>query len=350
MWKDTMLNQFHDVLPGTSIQAANEDVREIYARRITQGTELLRDVLARLCGEGSHLTVLDPLRLRRLQVMEMPHSVSVPDGSSARTGERRLGFIKTDQYGVGQVIPIPDGIVAPRAYREGDSFVLENTQYRLRISNGRIASLIDLRLRRELIAAGPGTETGGLMLYEDLPLAYDAWDAEIYHLDCCRELEFGDVEVINGSLRSSLRATAKFGSSTVHMMVCFAVDVTDTQFSLDAVGAGVRSPWIRVDVDAQWAEKHKFLKCGYRRSVHTSDIVVALPLHCPCATYGTQFGLVDRPTHRNTTLDQAKFEVCAHMLADLSEAGYGVAIASTFKYGYAVEGNTMRWVGKTILR
>lgn len=262
MWKDTMLNQFHDVLPGTSIQAANEDVREIYAQRITQGTELLRDILARLCGEGAHLTVMDPLRLRRLQVMEMPQSVSVPDGVSVRTGERRLGFIRTDQYGVGQVIPVPAGMIAPRAYREGDSFVLENTQYRLRISNGRIASLIDLRLHRELMAAGPGTGTGGLMLYEDLPLAYDAWDAEIYHLDCCRELEFGDVEVINGPLRSSLRATTKFGSSTVHMTVGFYVYMADTQFSLDAVGAGVQSPWIRVDVDAEWAEKHKFLKCG----------------------------------------------------------------------------------------
>lgn len=58
--------------------------------------------------------------------------------------------------------------------------------------------------------------------------------------------------------------------------------------------------------------------------------------------YGCQYGLIDRPTHRNTTQEQAKFEVCAHVLADLSEAGYGVTIASEFKYGYAVEGNVMR--------
>ena len=71
---------------------------------------------------------------------------------------------------------------------------------------------------------------------------------------------------------------------------------------------------------------------------------VALPIdvHFPSATYGTQFGLIERPTHRNTRLEQAKFEVCAHMLADLSEVGYGVAIASDYKYGYAVENNTMR--------
>lgn len=67
-------------------------------------------------------------------------------------------------------------------------------------------------------------------------------------------------------------------------------------------------------------------------------------MHSAYATYGTQFGVVERPTHRNTTIDQAKFEVCAHGFADLSEAGYGVAIACRDKYGYAVEGNTMRYV------
>lgn len=72
--------------------------------------------------------------------------------------------------------------------------------------------------------------------------------------------------------------------------------------------------------------------------------LVALPLdiHSSYATYGTQFGLIERPTHRNTTIDSAKFEVCAHMFGDLSEAGYGVSIVSDHKYGYAVEGNVMR--------
>ena len=71
---------------------------------------------------------------------------------------------------------------------------------------------------------------------------------------------------------------------------------------------------------------------------------VALPvdISSPSATYGTQYGLVERPTHRNTTQDQAKFEVFGHGCADLSENGYGVTMTSAYKYGYAVEGNTMR--------
>lgn len=67
-----------------------------------------------------------------------------------------------------------------------------------------------------------------------------------------------------------------------------------------------------------------------------------MDVHAVDATYATQFGTVKRPTHRNTTHDQAKFEVCAHGFGDVSEAHYGVAIAARLKYGYAVEGNTMR--------
>lgn len=75
-----------------------------------------------------------------------------------------------------------------------------------------------------------------------------------------------------------------------------------------------------------------------------ADPRVALPvdISSSVATYGTQYGLIDRPTHRNTTQEQAKFEVFGHGFADLSESGYGMTLASPYKYGYSVEENTMR--------
>lgn len=84
-----------------------------------------------------------------------------------------------------------------------------------------------------------------------------------------------------------------------------------------------------------------------RRSDLTSfllPLAVELPvdIHAMDATYETQFGVVTRPTHRNTSWDQAKFEVCAHRFADLSEFGYGVAVVNDCKYGYGIEGQTIR--------
>ena len=82
-----------------------------------------------------------------------------------------------------------------------------------------MTSLIDLALNRELILAGPGAETGGLMLYEDYPLAYDAWDVEIYHLQSYQTILFDQIELVEAPLRASLVATARFGKSTVKLTV-----------------------------------------------------------------------------------------------------------------------------------
>jgi alpha-mannosidase len=99
---------------------------------------------------------------------------------------------------------------------------LENDIFCLRITDGRITSLVDKRLDRELILAGPGAPDGGLIIYEDYPLRYDAWDAEIYHLDTYTLLSFDEVTVENTPLRSSLVATARFGKSVAKLTVRLA--------------------------------------------------------------------------------------------------------------------------------
>ena len=76
----------------------------------------------------------------------------------------------------------------------------------------------------------------------------------------------------------------------------------------------------------------------------TLPVVLPSSIQWPHATYGTQFGTIERPTHRNTPQDQAMFEVCGHVFADLSEPAYGVSLMCANKYGYGIEGNTMRYV------
>lgn len=106
------------------------------------------------------------------------------------------------------------------------------------------------------------------------------------------------------------------------------------EISVDAIKGSLKSnarSLIRFDTKADWHEKHRFLK-----------FELPMDIHNDMATYDTQFGTLQRPTHRNTSWDAAKFEVCGHKFADLSEYGYGVAIINDCKYGYATEGNVMR--------
>ncbi|WOO86295.1 Alpha-mannosidase [Vanrija pseudolonga] len=335
IWKDVLLNQFHDVLPGTSIAMANEDAMEIYARREAEVRALLDAALGALvpqsaamngvapASSAADILVLDPTRLARTEVVHLSAGVvdllDVP--SQVLSDGSALAFARTADTGVGGLVAVDSIPPAATAHGSG-AYTLSNADFSLTITNGRIASLRDVQLDRELILPSARASSGGLMLYEDLPPAYDAWDVEIYHLDAATELVLNHVEVIeSGPLRASLKATASVGKSVVALT-----------FSLDATlpGASSRST-IRVDVDADWRERHKFLK-----------FALPVDIHAPNATYGNQFGLVERPTHRNTSDAQAKFEVCGHMFADLSEPGYGVTFAADWKYGYAVEGSVMR--------
>jgi len=162
------------------------------------------------------------------------------------------------------------------------------------------------------------------VIFEDRPNYWDAWDVEIHHLETARPLDFTNIRVVaQGPLRASVRAEIRYGNSTI----CVTI-------SLDAIAASLRPnsrPMFTFYADIDWHERHEFLK-----------FELPLNIHSPTATYETQFGHIQRPTHKNTTWDAAKFEVCGHKYADLSEFGYGVAILSESKYGFACQGNILR--------
>ncbi|KAG2746362.1 glycoside hydrolase family 38 protein [Suillus brevipes Sb2] len=116
---------------------------------------------------------------------------------------------------------------------------------------------------------------------------------------------------------SLVRNSANAGASTYSLGVATIKGNSRSFFNFDAV--------------VDWHERHKFLK-----------FELPLNINNTYATYESQFGFVQRPTHKNTTLDAAKFEVCGHKFADLSECGYGVAFLSESKCGFACEGNVLR--------
>ncbi|KIM65521.1 glycoside hydrolase family 38 protein [Scleroderma citrinum Foug A] len=271
----------------------------------------------------------------RQDVIEFPlPGVGSPLSSSAAQtsldGKFGYAFIDCQEHGlIGQPAGIPsnygpvsadshDSIVQTNG---SDHFVLQNSTIQLTISHGRITSLYDLVLRRELIQQG---DTGGLVIFDDKPNYWDAWDVEIHHLETRKPLEFTSIRVIaQGPLRASVETEVKYGKSTITATV-----------SLDAVNATLKHdsrPFIRFDAVVDWHERHKILK-----------FELPLDINNTFATYECQFGFVQRSTYKNTTLDGAKFEVCGHKYADFSEYGYGVAILSESKYGFACQGNVLR--------
>ena len=212
MWQDTLLNQFHDVLPGTTISLVVKDVLEIYEKRTAQAQRLIEEALLHLVPGSKELNTaidqdviaLDPLRIKSTRTVHLNDSSAVLD---------------IDEFGIGRIASTTSISTSPKAYEKDGGYTIENARFSMTIKDGRISSMVDKAAGREHIHAGPGATNAGLMVYEDYPLQYDAWDVEVYHLNSYKVIEFDSVEVESSASRASLKAKASFGASKVVLTV-----------------------------------------------------------------------------------------------------------------------------------
>ena len=188
------------------------------------------------------------------------------------------------------------------------------------MSEGNIVSLYDIRADREVIPCG--RRANQLVVFDDKPLYHQAWDVETYHLSLGSELTGGSSVVTeSGPYRVSVETTTRISErSSIKTLISLAAVIEPEQES-----------HIECSAEVEWHETMKFLKVQFPVDVCNTN-----------ASYETQFGIVERPTHYNTSWDMAKFEVCCHKWADLSEATYGVSILNDSKYGFSTAGNMMR--------
>jgi len=181
--------------------------------------------------------------------------------------------------------------------------------------DGTLTRLLDKRCGREVVPAGQSANC--LQLFQDGPEREDAWN--IHATFERREYAWDPdtrIEVVErGPVRAALRVTRRFRETTLEQDIVLYDRVPRVDFVT------------RVD----WQARQTMLKVAFPVAVRSAR-----------ATYEIQFGAVERPTHRNTSWDQEKFEVCAHRWADLSEAGYGVSLLNDCKYGYDVRDNVLR--------
>lgn len=315
LWKLVLFNQFHDILPGSSIREVYKDTEREYADVLANADNLQDDALAVLVGveRGGNVCAVNTLSFARTELVELPPNV--PGQQRAADGTP-LGVLDVPPmgYAIGEPVRIAAQVTCAET---DDTFVLENEYVRATFrTDGSLTGLYDRRRRRECIQ--PEQRANRFVLFDDNPNIYDAWDVDIFHLE--------KLHATRGAQRARLvergplRAAVEFEYElTPHCAIKQTVSLTALSPRLDFANA------------VEWHESHKFLKVEFPLNLRSQQ-----------AAYEIQFGHVLRPTHFNTSWDVARFEVYAHKWADLSEPDYGVALLNDCKYGCSVRGNVMR--------
>ncbi|OAA67914.1 alpha-mannosidase [Niveomyces insectorum RCEF 264] len=324
MWEATLLCQFHDCLPGSSIEMCYDDSDELYAKVFETAKNVLKDIY-------------EALGISALQLSEVGQKMIQGAAAAVNTipwpRKELIELSDTEcvvAAGTGPLLPLSplstflaqdierNPPVTVTEVRKG-VFMLQNADLLVVVQDGVITSLYDHTNQREAIA--PGGKANQYVIFDDKPLYWQAWDVEVFHLDTRKELK---------------TSASYIGERKPHRVsIVTETRISDqssirTTISLAAALPGEPSQ-VEVTADVEWHETMRFLKVEFPVAVRNTE-----------ASYETQFGFVRRPTHYNTTWDMAKFEVCCHKYADLSEHGYGVSILNDSKYGFATVGNLMR--------
>ncbi len=309
-WKLVLLNQFHDIIPGSSIHWVYQDSDRDYETVRALGESVRDSALGSLESLVDTREFLHPVLIFNTLGFRRREIISLPGGAAASVDVPPCGYAVVDAKD--KFLHTAENPVSATATRQG--ITLENGVVRVKINaKGHLASVYDLRAKREALSA-PGNV---LHLHEDIPNRWDAWDVDIFYKEKFETLDGLDkLELIeNSPLRAIVRVRRSFGKSLLEQDIILRADSARIDFS----------------TEVNWQESQKMLKVAF-----------PVDIHSPRATYEIQYGHLERPTHTNTSWDLARFEVCAQKWADLSETGYGVALLNDCKYGYDIQDNVMR--------
>jgi alpha-mannosidase len=286
LWRTLLLNQFHDILPGSSIAEVNERARADLER-------------VRAGADAIAARVLGPLR-------EPVNTL----GFARREVSDDLEMVAAPACGVGRRVESLDGV---RVERTAGGVVLENRHLRAVVGPG--GDLLSLRVGGREALAAPGNR---LELYVDEPVAWEAWDIDPAHL--ATRADCPPAPGVAALREHPLRAEVEFERA-----------VGERSRARQTVRLDAEARRLEFHTVVDWAEDRRLLKVAFPLAVHADE-----------ATYEVAFGAVRRPTHASTRADLARYEVPAHRWADLSEHGFGVALLTDSTYGYSAAGSTLR--------
>ncbi|HEX2593479.1 MAG TPA: glycoside hydrolase family 38 C-terminal domain-containing protein, partial [Rhizomicrobium sp.] len=295
LWRVVLTNQFHDILPGSSIGEVYTQTEEELTD-IAEKTQALCDTLLARLSTGTGATPVNTLGVPRTEV------TTTPSGA--------LAYVTAEPFSIGRTADTADKVTV----EEGDTITLRNAALTATLArDGNLISLIHNATQREALA-GPANR---ILLFDDQPLDYDAWDIDPFALETARDATpaHSCTIVTRDPLRAELRFERKLGR-----------DSTLTQ--IIRLDAGANN--LVFDSTIDWHERKTLVKAMFPLDIRAGH-----------ATYETMFGAAERPTHANTDGDLAKYEVPGQRWADLSEPGFGLSLLSDVKHGYSCLGNKL---------
>ncbi|MDR0568898.1 MAG: glycosyl hydrolase-related protein [Spirochaetaceae bacterium] len=373
-WKRTLTNQFHDIIPGSSIRRVYAEAEADSARTFAGLADITEAIQRKLLGPAGGVLAVNDLSWERRDGIRFAGDASAlrgPDGAvypvqrytdldGIQTGfcvpklpplgwasfapaeaahasaspflfssgfsknSSKKDFFKEDFFKEKEKKSAKEkeniaeeDFSKEKEEKNSKEEILQTPFYRIRFdAAGRIVSLVDLRQDCELVAEGGAFN--GFITAEDVPVFWDAWDIDA---DWTRHITeetrlLAEEVAADGPLCFRLRRKYAIGkaSTLTQDMVCYA-----------------HSPRIDFETRVSWREKWRLLKAVFDTAITTNQ-----------ARCEVQYGHLLRNTHKNLLQDRARFEICAHKWISLEETGRGIALLNDCKYGHDAEGGRVR--------
>lgn len=322
-WKELLLYQFHDILPGSSIKRVYDESNAGHERLQKEINSIDKEAKKYLLDKNTEaISVFNSLGFERKALVELPEEFA--DGAELLDGTSLPIYASEDGYKA--LVTIPSfGAVSLRPTKEKcvvgagvritetkEGFILENEYVKAVVTkNGEVSSFV-------LKESGREFATGNMnhfQLYKDVPRIFDAWDIDPHYI--LQEVEGAfdiKTEVVSEGAEAVLKVCGKISESTF------------TQYIRLAVG----SKRLEFETEVDWKELHRLLKVGFPVNVYAENGINEM-----------QFGYVERPTHRSRQYDKDRYEVCNHRYSALCERSHGAAVLNDCKYGISMNDNRL---------
>lgn len=326
LWKELLLHQFHDILPGSSIARVYVEANKAHAALQAGAEEMKEKALAVLADgtEENTVTVWNSLSFDRKALVELPKEFA--DGAVTCDGE--IIPVQETEGTVKALVTIPScGAVSLKATvqdagqknvegvtvtEEADGFTMKNSQITAKVNRmGEVVSFVLKESGREFAAEAMNR----FHLYKDVPRLFDAWDIDSnYREQEIRGAEEVTVVKVSEGLEGVLKVTGKISGSSYTQYIRLAAEGRRMEF----------------ETEVDWKELHRLLKVSFPVTVYTENGINEM-----------QFGYVERPAHRSRLYDKDRFEVCNHRYSALCDAAHGAAVLNDCKYGISMNENAL---------